>query len=146
MILTALYNNKCVIHLVKSQIFVYGFYKWLRSVRFSHKKTLYSHQGCIYLKGSSDATCTLQVVWTEMCVGSVCTQPPYNDIILMSLNNFFFLISNHSQMPVCVTSQKPRPSHDCWLTLAFYLRPTLSELSSVRHSFTAGAGVDKNVS
>ncbi len=21
----------------------------------------------------------LQVVWTEMCVGSVCTQPPYND-------------------------------------------------------------------
>ncbi len=21
----------------------------------------------------------LQVVWTEMCVGSVCSQPPYND-------------------------------------------------------------------
>ncbi len=21
----------------------------------------------------------LQIVWTEMCVGSVCTQPPYND-------------------------------------------------------------------
>ncbi len=21
----------------------------------------------------------LQVVWTEICVGSVCTQPPYND-------------------------------------------------------------------
>ncbi len=21
----------------------------------------------------------LQAVWTEMCAGSVCTQPPYND-------------------------------------------------------------------
>ncbi len=38
----------------------------------------------------------LQVVWTEMCVDSVCTQPPYNDkdppsVFLISLNNFPFL-------------------------------------------------------
>ncbi len=87
----------------------------------------------------------LRVVWTEMCVGSVCTQPPYNNIILISLNHFPFLISSHSQMPVCVTSHKPKPSHDCWLTLAFYLRPALSKLSSVHHCFDAGADVDWGV-
>ncbi len=37
-------------------------------------------------------------------------------------------------------------SHDSWLTLAFYLRPALSELSSVRHCCDAGADVEKNVS
>ncbi len=70
----------------------------------------------------------LQVVWTEMCVGSVCTQPPYNDKnppsvflgFLISLSHFPFLISSHSQMPVCVMSHRPRPSHDCWLALAFH--------------------------
>ncbi len=60
----------------------------------------------ILLKGSLDATCSLQVVWrlwTEMCVGSVCTQPPYminGDSFLIALNHFPFLISSHSQMPV----------------------------------------------
>ncbi len=77
------------------------------------------------------------------------TQPPYNDkdppsVFFISLNHFPFLISSHSQMPVCVTSHRPRPSHDCWLTLALYLRPALSERSSVRHCFDAGADVDKN--
>ncbi len=30
------------------------------------------------LKGSADAKIYLHVVWTKTCVGSVCTQPPYN--------------------------------------------------------------------
>ncbi len=82
--------------------------------------------------------------------GSVCTQPPNNDkdppnvCFFISLNHFLFLKWSRSQMFVCVTSHRPRPFHDCWLTLAFYLRPALSELSSVRHCFNAGADVDKN--
>ncbi len=36
----------------------------------------------------------LHVVWTEMCVGSVCTQPPYND--KNPPNAFFFLNPNKS--------------------------------------------------
>ncbi len=57
----------------------------------------------------------LQVVWTEMCVGSVCTQPPYNDkdpssvCFFISLNHFPFLISSHSQILGRVTSHRPRP-------------------------------------
>ncbi len=46
------------------------------------------------------------------------------------------------------------PYHDCLIDslvsaqtgLVFYLRPAQSQLSSVRHCFTAGADVDKNVS
>ncbi len=34
----------------------------------------------------------LQVIWTEMCVGSVCTQPPYNDKNPPSV--FFYLIKS----------------------------------------------------
>ncbi len=63
----------------------------------------------------------------------------------ISLNHFPFLKSSRSQMPVCVTSHRPKPSHDCWLTVALYLRPALSELSSVCHCFNAGAYVDKKV-
>ncbi len=72
------------------------------------------------------------------CLLAVWTQAPYNDkdppsVFFISFNTFPFLKSGRSQMTVCVTS-------------AFYLRPVLSELSSVRHCFTAGADVDKNVS
>ncbi len=57
--------------------------------------------------------------------------------------HFPFLKPSRSQMPVCDVTQTrrhtdPGPSHDCWLTLAFYLRPALSELSSVCDCFDAG--------
>ncbi len=97
----------------------------------------------------------LQAVWIEMCVGSVCAQPndknPPSVFFLILLNNFPFLKSSRSQMPVCVTSHRQAPPTIVWLTVAFqqtglvsYLRPALSELSSVCHCFTAGADVDKN--
>ncbi len=35
----------------------------------------------------------LQAVWTEMCVGSVCTQPPYNDKDPPSVF-FFYLVKS----------------------------------------------------
>ncbi len=54
--------------------------------------------------------------WFELkCVLAVCTQPPYNDkdppsvFFFILLNHFPFLISSHSQMPVCVMSHRPRP-------------------------------------
>ncbi len=51
-----------------------------------------------------------------MCVGSVCTHPPYNDksqpsvfFFLIPINNNPFLKSSRSQILVCVTSHRPRP-------------------------------------
>ncbi len=54
----------------------------------------------------------LQVVWTEMFVGSVCTQPPYNDKnppSVFFLNHNPFLRSSYSQILVSVTSHRPSP-------------------------------------
>ncbi len=60
------------------------------------------------LFSSSDATCNK--LFELKCVLAVCTQPPYNDkYFFILLNHFTFLISSHSQMPVCVTSHRPRP-------------------------------------
>ncbi len=52
----------------------------------------------------------LHVVWTEMCLGSVCTQLPYNDknptiFFLIPMNRNPFLKSCRSQILGCVTSQ-----------------------------------------
>ncbi len=82
------------------------------------------------------------------CVLAVCTQPPYNGKNPPCVF-FFFLISPVSYQAIlrCLSVWRhtyPGLSHYCWLTLAFYLRPALSELSSVRHCFDARAGVDKN--
>ncbi len=78
-----------------------------------------------------------QVVWTEMCAGSVCTQPPYNDKNLAVFFCFFYPFLKLSCLSVWRHTDGG-PSHDCWLTvvlaqtaLVFYLRPALSELSSV---------------
>ncbi len=57
----------------------------------------------------------LHVVWTEMFVGSVCTQPPYNDknppsvFFKIQINHNPFFKSSGSQILGCVTSHKPRP-------------------------------------
>ncbi len=61
----------------------------------------------------------LHVVWTEMCVGSVCTQPPYNDknppngfyliYFLIQINNITFFKSSCSQILGGVKSHRPRP-------------------------------------
>ncbi len=67
-----------------------------------------------------------QVVWTEMCVGSVYTQQPYNATNLASV--FFFVISlnvfhflKSSRLSVWC-HKDGGPSHDCWLTVAFQHR------------------------
>ncbi len=53
-----------------------------------------------------------------MCVGSVCTHPPYNDknppsvfflFFIIHINLDPFLKSSHSQILGCVTSHRPRP-------------------------------------
>ncbi len=83
-----------------------------------------------------------------MCFGSVCTQPPYNDknppsvffFFLIWLNHFPFLKSSRSHDSLIDSSVSAQTG------LVSYLRPALSELSSVCHCFTAGADVDKNVS
>ncbi len=78
-----------------------------------------------------------------MCVGSVYTQPPYNDKNPPSV--FFFLstkiftpFSNRAVFPCDVTRTEAPPMIVDWLTsvsaqtaLVSYLRPALSELSSV---------------
>ncbi len=68
----------------------------------------------------------LQAVWIEMCVGSVCAQPndknPPSVFFLILLNNFPFLKSSRSQMPVCVTSHRQAPPTIVWLTVAFQHR------------------------
>ncbi len=128
---------------------------------YVRKFTKYLH-GTWSLKGSSDATCTFFKLFKLKFVGSVCTQPPYNDkdppsvfsFFYIWLNNFPLLKSSRSLMPVCVTSCRPRPSHDCLIDtsvlaqtgLVSHLRPALIELSSVCHCFNARADVDKNCS
>ncbi len=60
-----------------------------------------------------------------MFVGSVCTQPPYNDknptsaFFVILLNVFLFLKSSHLSL---WRHTDGGPSHDCWLTVAFQHR------------------------
>ncbi len=90
----------------------------------------------------------LQVVWAEMCVSSVCTQPPYNDKNPPSV--VFYLVKSLplsqiepiSDACLCDVTQTG-PSHDSLIDssvsaqtgLVSYLRPALSELSSVSSLF-----------
>ncbi len=89
-----------------------------------------------------------------MCVGSVCTQSHFNDKDL-----FFYLVKSFPLSKIEPISDAclcdvtlTGPSHDCLIDpsvsaqtgLVSYLRPALSELSSVRHCFTARADVDMN--
>ncbi len=85
----------------------------------------------------------------EMCFGSVCKQPPYNDknlFFVYSLNVFPFLKSTRLTV-WCHTDRGP--SHDCWLTVAFqhrlhYVLPQTRPVWAVISCVTAGADVDKN--
>ncbi len=56
----------------------------------------------------------LQVVWTEMCVGSVCTQPPYNDknppSVFFIYPKIFTLFSYRAVCPCDVTRMKAAPT------------------------------------
>ncbi len=54
-----------------------------------------------------------------------------------------FLKSGCSEVPVRMTYFFTGHSHDSSLTRPFYLRPVLSELSSVHHCVDSGAGEDK---
>ncbi len=94
------------------------------------------------LKGSLDVTCT----FTSCMNWNVCWQCVHKHPIMIkihpvfffiSFNTFPFLKSCRSQMPVCVTSHRQAPPTIVWVTVAFYPRPALSELSSVHHCFTA---------
>ncbi len=63
--------------------------------------------------------------WTYMCVGSVCTQPTYNNIKSTSvffLSTKIFLKSSRCQMTVCVTSHWQAPPTTVCLTVAFQHR------------------------
>ncbi len=67
----------------------------------------------------------LQVVWTEMCFGSVCTQPPYN--VRNPPSVFFLIYSNlYPVLKPCRLSvwhlTVGGPAHGCWLTEAFQHR------------------------
>ncbi len=74
----------------------------------------------------------LQVVCTEMCIGSVCKQPPYNDKMIQMIT---FIISLN--VSLCVTPHGRRPLPRLLIdssvltqtALVSYLRPALSELS-----------------
>ncbi len=70
-----------------------------------------------------------QVVLTEMCVGSVCTQPPYNDKNPLSVF-FFYLIKSLplsqiepiSDACLCDVTWTEAPPTIVWLTVAFQHR------------------------
>ncbi len=75
-----------------------------------------------------------------MCVGSECTQPPYNDKNPPS--GFYLIPKNYSNQAILSFLSVWRHtdegrSHGCWLTLASYLRPALSQ--SDRRCFDARA-------
>ncbi len=60
----------------------------------------------------------LQVVWTEMCVGSVCTQPPYNDkihpVFLFESTKIFIPFSNRAICLCDVTWTEAPPTIVDW--------------------------------
>ncbi len=63
----------------------------------------------------------LQVVWTEMCVGSVCTQPPYNDKDPPSVFYLFKSFTLSQIEPIadackCDVTQTEAPPTNVWLT------------------------------
>ncbi len=49
------------------------------------------------IKQSSDVKFTLHVVWTKICVGSVCTHPSYNDTNLPSVFFYIYFLNPLSQ-------------------------------------------------
>ncbi len=83
------------------------------------------------LKGSSDSKYTLHVVWTSMCVGSVCTHPPYNDKNPPSV--FFFFKSPFSNQAVLRflsewrSSAQATPTIVDWQDVLPQTRPEWSE-------------------
>ncbi len=63
----------------------------------------------------------LHVVWTEMCVGSVCTQPPYNDKDPPSVFYLFKSFTLSQIEPIsdackCDVTQTEAPPTNVWLT------------------------------
>ncbi len=85
-------------------------------------------------------------LFEHKCVLAVCV---HNHPVMIKIHPVFLsrkIISSFSYQARCLSVWRhtdPGPSHDCWLTLAFYLRPALSELRAVRRCFTAGTDVDK---
>ncbi len=79
-----------------------------------------------------------------MCVGRMCTHPSYNEKNPPSVFLIPVLKSPFSNQAVLIFPAEWRSSvHDSWLTRPSYLRPALSELSSVHHCVDYGAGEDK---
>ncbi len=83
---------------------------------------------CSIFKGVIGCKIHFYMLFELKCVLAVCVHNHPTMIInihqvfvfLNQINHNSFFKSSVSQMPVCVTSHRPRPSHDCWLTLAFY--------------------------
>ncbi len=68
----------------------------------------------------------LQVVWAEMCFGSVCTQPPYNDknpsgVLIFSSSKICIPFSNRA-VCLCDVTRTEAPPTIVWLTEAFQHR------------------------
>ncbi len=82
----------------------------------------------------------LQIDCTEMCVGSACTQPSYDKIHPVFFFNLLICFPlSQIELFVLWRHKIGGPSHDCLIdssvlaqtALVSYLRPALSELSSV---------------
>ncbi len=94
----------------------------------------------------------LQVDCTEMCVGSACTQPSYNDKNPSSVCFFNLLICfSLSQIELFVLwcHKIGGPSHDCLIDSSVLAEctgvlPQTRPEWAVVSCFTAGADLDKN--
>ncbi len=89
----------------------------------------------------------LQFFLTEMCVGSVCTQPPYNDkkstqCFIFSLLKSFSL--SQIEPSVRVMSNRRRPLPRLLIDSSVSAQTALVSDLRVSCCFTARADVDKN--
>ncbi len=91
------------------------------------------HRNKLHFKGVIG--CKIHVyMFEQKCVLALCV---HNHPIMIKIHLVFCFLIQINKYPLFqikpFSDTDPGPSHDCWFTL-FYLRPALSELSSVRHS------------
>ncbi len=93
-----------------------------------------------------------QVVWTEMCVGSVCTQPPYMikiyPVFIFLSTKIFTPFSNRAVCLCDITRTEAPPTivdlQECFSTDCTGVVPQTRPEWAVISCFTARADVDKN--
>ncbi len=77
----------------------------------------------------------LQVVWTEMCVSSVCTQPPYNDTNPPFFFFFFFLDFRRFYLLKSLPLSQIKPISDACLCDDFFFSHVVWESFKKRKCF-----------